>query len=296
MIRARETYPRMLDQLLPIPRTPERAARLATTLLIAAFLAIGVATAASGWHLADLQAYLAAGQLLATGGNPFEVVVWEQGLPYHYHYAPWFAAVFVPLAALPRAVVEVGWTVLLAGASIAALIPMLRWHGLTAVPIAGLMAFLLSNMVVTGNVQPLLLAGLVWTVERRAGPLAIGIAASLKLVPILLALVYVGRGEWRRAGVAVLVGGVLLAPSLFFDITPEATDTAGSALFALAPIAWGAMLLVGIGAALSLARTPHAWLAASTSTVLALPRLLAFDITNLVAALPAPRTNREDDR
>ncbi len=53
-----------------------------------------------------------------------------------------------------------------------------------------------------GNVHALLIAALVLDVERRSGPAWIGVAASLKLFPLLFVLTYLGRRQWRRAAIA----------------------------------------------------------------------------------------------
>ncbi len=290
--RAMGSYPAILEQLLPIPRTAALGSRLAVTLLVAAMLTIGIATAASNWHLTDLKAYLAAAELLAAGGNPFDVQLWERGLPYHYHYSPWFAALFIPLTALPVEFVRIGWSILLLGATGAALVPLLSAYGIRALPLAALMAFLLANLVAEGNVQPLLLAALVWTLERRSGPVAIGVAASLKITPILLALVYVGRGQWTRAILAGGVAAILISPTLLFELPETATSTGGTGLFTSAPILWAIVAVVAVVATLRLARSRFAWLSASTTTVLALPRLLVFDVTNLLASLPRADRSR----
>ncbi len=278
-----------LAEVLPIPRTPGQTARLAVNLLAAALVVVGLVTAATNWHLTDLKAYLAAADLLATGGNPFDVHLVERGLPYHYHYSPWFGALFVPLTALPVDIVRIGWSAVLISASAVALAPVMVTHGARAFALVALMAFLLTNMVAEGNVQPLLLAGLVWSLERRAGPIAIGVAASLKITPILLVLVYVGRGQYRRALVAIGAAGILVAPTLLYDLPETATTTGGTGLFTSAPILWALSAATAVVATLWLARGRFGWLAAATAMVLALPRLLIFDVTNLLAALPARR-------
>lgn len=282
--------PRAIGEALPLPSTAPRAARLTVTLLMGALVAMGAATAIANWHLTDLKAYLAAAHLIASGGNPFDVLLWEGGLPYRYHYSPWLAALMVPLSALPFGAVGTAWSAVLIGAGALALMPLVRSFGWKGLPLVLLMLFLLLNLFAEGNVQPLLLAGLVWSLERRAGPVMIGVAASLKLVPILLALVYVGRGEWRRAAVACLVTGVLLSPTLLFEVTPTAVETGGTGLFTAAPVLWAASAGASAAGALALARTKFGWLAAATSTILALPRLLIFDVTNLLAAVPESRT------
>src|SRR5688500_20302352 len=90
--RAMGSYPAILEQLLPIPRTAALGSRPAVTLLVAAMVAIGIATAASHWHPTALKAYLAAARLPPAGGNPIDVPPWDRGPRYHYHYSPSFAA------------------------------------------------------------------------------------------------------------------------------------------------------------------------------------------------------------
>ena len=48
-----------------------------------------------------------------------------------------------------------------------------------------------------------MIAPLAWFIGGRSGPLWVGIAASLKIFPILYVLTYLGRGQWVRALVAV---------------------------------------------------------------------------------------------
>ncbi len=286
------SVPTVLDDLLPTPRSLPRAGRLTVTLISLALLAVGVTTAAANWHLTDLKAYLAAADLLAAGGNPFDLALVERGVTYYYHYSPWFAGLFVPFTGLPPELIRVGWSVILIAASGLAIVPLVRMHGAAGLPLVALIAFLLLNLVAEGNVQPLLLAALVWSLERRAGPVAIGMAASLKITPILLALVYVGRGEWARALLSAAVAGLLVLPTLLFELTPNATETGGTGLFTSAPILWALLVLTALASTMWLARSRFGWLAASTATVLALPRLLIFDFTVLITAFPARRTER----
>lgn len=286
----------MLRHVLPIPRTPMSTSRLLVNSLAVAMLTIGIVTAAGAWHLTDLKAYLAAAELLASGGNPYDVELWERGLPYHYHYSPWFAALFVPLTALPVEALRIGWSVVLILASGAALTPLALRHGWSAFPLVALMAFLLTNLVAEGNVQPILVAGLVWSLERAAGPVAIGVAASLKITPILLALVYVARGQWVRAALAAGISALLVAPTLLFELPPTATATGGTGLFTSAPIVWALLLAAALGATWWLARSRFAWLAAGAATIVALPRLLIFDVTNLLVAFPREQAGPHEER
>ena len=122
---------------------------------------------------------------------------------------------------------DVAWSAVLLAASVAAVVPLARRGAWVAV---AFFAPILIGISAGGNVHALLIASLVWTVERRSGPVWIGVAASLKLFPILFALTYLGRRQWWRAGATVAITAVLLAPYLLYDLTNYVT-TAGGAAF-----------------------------------------------------------------
>jgi hypothetical protein len=143
-----------------------------------------------------------------------------------------------------------------------------------------------------GNVQPLLVLILMWGVERRGGPLWIALAASLKGVPLLLAVVYAGRGEWRRAALAAGLTVLLVAPALLFDLSgystasgPRQESLAGVSLLLFIPVAAAA-----IAAAWLLARTRFGWLAGGLAMVLSLPRLLDYESAFLLVGLARRRS------
>jgi hypothetical protein len=54
-------------------------------------------------------------------------------------------------------------------------------------------------------------------------PAWIALGASLK-GPLLLALVYAGRGEWRRAALTLGLTVVLVAPAFLFDLSRYSTS------------------------------------------------------------------------
>jgi hypothetical protein len=144
---------------------------------------------------------------------------------------------------------------------------------------------------VFGNVQPLLVLMLMWGVERRSGPLWIALGASLKAVPIALALVYAGRGEWRRAGIAAALTALLVAPMLLFDLSGYSTDPgpnqdslAGVSLYLFVPIAIASLI-----AAYRLASTRYAWAAGAFAMIASLPRLLSYEATFMLAGLAQKR-------
>ena len=200
-----------------------------------------------------------------------------------YRYAPWFAWAWVPLTFLPREVVNVLWSAVLLGASAAALIPLVRLRAWLAV------AFFVPVLVgisAIGNVQPLIVAALVLGVERRSGPLWIAAAASLKAVPILFALTYLGRREWLRAlWTGVLTAG-LVAPILLYDFSSYPGGAGGAALLIGAPLVYAAVVAAGILVSLRLARGRFGWLASATTVTLAVPRFFVYDVTFLMAAIP----------
>jgi hypothetical protein len=257
-----------------LPTVPARAIVIVLLGTFAALWAWVILHGAAGALLGDTDAYWNAAQRLHDGlplyapGDAADV----------YRYAPWFAWAWLPLTYLPQGIVYVGWETLLVAAAIAALWPIRRS------PAILLFAPLALHSVYVGNVQMLIIAPLVYRLERRDGPLWIAAAASLKATPILLALVYVGRGEWRRAAVTAAFTALLVGPMLLYDLsTYPARSYAEISLFGVSPLLWAVVAAAAVGVALYGARRQWAWLAASAAVLAALPRLLAYDITFLLA-------------
>ena len=196
-----------------------------------------------------------------------------------YRYAPWFAYAWVPITYLPKGAVLLGWMVLCLGAAIASCAPLL-WRGPAGwAALALLLPFQLEGAAF-GNVQPLLVLVLLWSVERRSGPVWVALAASLKVTPIVLAVVYAGRGEWRRAAIAAGLTAVLAVPMLAFDLSGYSTDIGAGqmSLLTISPLLWGLGVAVALGAAWILARTRYAWVAGAVALMVALPRFLLYEI------------------
>jgi len=144
---------------------------------------------------------------------------------------------------------------------------------------------------VFGNVQPLLVLILLWGVERRSGPLWIALGASLKAVPLALVLVYAGRGEWRRAGVTLLLTGVLVAPMLLFDLSNYSTASGPNqdSLAGVSPFLYIPVALIALGAAYALARTRYRWAAGAFAMVASLPRMLSYQSSFMLVGLALRR-------
>jgi hypothetical protein len=200
-----------------------------------------------------------------------------------YRYAPWFAALWS----------LVGSRLLLLLASLVA-VAYVAWQARHAWPVNVLLVGALLGSVSDGNVQPLLVASLVWSRDRWTGPAWIAIAASIKAVPAAFALVYLGRGEWRRFALFAVITALAVVPMLAFDLAAYPTDAGERTIL------WGTPLYVpvvaaGIVATLGLARSRYAWLAAATLAVVALPRFWPYDLSWLLVALvpaEAPRPAR----
>ncbi len=240
------------------------------------------------WHLKDAGAYWEAAMRLRDG-QPLYPALDSAEASDVYRYAPWFAWAWIPLTLLPKWIAYALWSVILLGASGAALLPLARRRAWAAV------AFFLPILVGIsgiGNVQPLMVAALVLGMERRSGPIWIAMAASLKAVPILFVLTYLGRGEWRRALLAGLITALLVAPMLLYDLSAYPTSAGAAALFG-DPVLYGAVVAAGILVIIRLAESKYAWLASATTVVLAVPRVFVYDMTFVLAALPAERGRRK---
>lgn len=266
--------------------------RVARTVALAVLIGIGLFNliqAATNWTLSDASAYWHAALRLREG-LPLYPVLANVDASEVYRYAPWFAWAAVPITWLPAQVAGAIWSVVLLAASAVALVPLVRARAWLLV---ALFAPILVGISAVGNVQPLLVAPLVWSVERRSGPLWIGVAASLKIFPILFAAVYVCRREWGRAAIAMAVAVALWAPALLYDLRGYATDAGQAASLFMFPLLWALVVGAGLLVTLRLARTRFAWLAAAVNVVLSLPRLFVYDVTFLmVGAVPTRRQHQ----
>ena len=270
-----------------------RGARLVALAVVIGWSISNVAFHVAAWNLADMDAYWNAA-LRLRDGQPLYPALADASAADVYRYAPWFAWAWVPITFLPKLAVNIGWSAVLLAATAIALRPLMR-PDLTSLAALMLLGSFLVWAASVGNVQPLLIAALVHGLERRSGPIWVGIVASLKAVPILYALIYVGRGEWLRAATAVAVAVVLAAPFLLYDLSryPAGSGDAPSPLIAISPLLFGAALVALAGLTIWLAKR-RAWLdrwAASVTVLAALPRITLLDLPQLLVAV---RPSSED--
>jgi hypothetical protein len=280
----------------PLPRTlPGWISFIAVALLVA-LMAYALMTYALSREVgSDVAAYWAAAERIRAGEPLY--LGGAANASDLYRYAPWFAYAWVPLTLLPRDVVTMAWVGLMLVAALASTLPLVR-HGLAGTAAFALFAPLQLQGAAFGNVQPLLVLMLLWGVERRSGPLWIAIGASLKAVPLLLALVYAGRGEWLRAGLAVLLSAILVAPALLFDLSGYSTEP-GPSQMSLTAVAFALYVVVAIAlAALAYlgARSRYRWLFGALAMLMALPRALTYETGFLLVGLARPPSEPEREQ
>lgn len=238
----------------------------------------------------DLPAFLTGARRLASGVSPYGAIT---GSSHEFVYGPWLAAAFIPATWIPEAVLAPAWHAVLAIASAVAVWPFLaarRFDGFLA---AGLLATFLAHAVWAGHFQPIMIAILGLGLPTRWGPVAVGVAASMKVTPIVLCVRWAGRGEWRKVAVATAVAAVLWAPALLLDLRGWGLPVLQThSLLGYAPIAWVAAIVVAAAAAWRLAATRYAWLAAAALWLAVLPRMILYDMSG-VAVASADLRNQE---
>lgn len=190
-----------------------------------------------------------------------------------YRYTPWFAALWS----------LVGSRLLLLIASLAA-VAYVAWRTRDAWPVNVLLIGCLLGSVSDGNVQPLLVASLVWSRDRWTGAAWVAIAASIKGVPGAFALVYLGRRQWARFALFTVIAAVAFLPMLAFDLSAYPTESGSRTILWNTPLY---VPVVAAGAVITLlaARTRHGWLAAAALAVIAMPRFWLYDLSWLLVPL-----------
>jgi hypothetical protein len=272
-----------------------RAARLLALAIVIGWSVSNAWYRITDWSLSDMDAYWSAALRVREGALLYPPLA-DPSAADVYRYAPWFAWAWVPLTYLPRALVETAWSLVLILATVAALRPLMRPTA-ASIGTAALIGSMLIWATSVGNVQPLMVAVLVHGIDRRSGPLWVGIAASLKAVPIVYVLLYLGRREWSRVLATLAVAALLAAPLL---ITPLGNYPAGPGdsqgpLWVLHPVlvASALALLAAFTIRLASQRSSYARLLAVGTLLAALPRITLMDLSNLAVAIPRPRPSKE---
>jgi hypothetical protein len=266
--------------------------------VVAVMVAVGlgfVGWSLMRWSIEDTDAYLAAAQRLASGAELYPQAL-ASDPPLAYRGAPWFIAMWIPLTAVPRPVVNVAWTAVLFIASAWAIWPLLAERRAAGIGLAALCGGLLVWTASRGNVHPLVIAALVHGVGHRSGPLWIALAASLKAVPILFVVAYAAQRQWAKVMLTLILTGLLVLPMPLLGWDPSRTP-AGVSLsvyYQIGPMAWllTAAAAVAIGVAVAFLRPRYAWASMGAASIVALPRLIFYDFSYvLVGTKPPPAKN-----
>jgi hypothetical protein len=265
----------------------ERIARIGALAIIVAMAIANIVWTLQTWPMGDIQIYWDAGERIRSG----EPLYPGTSAYTSYRYAPWFAWLWAGLTYLPYDLVAVVWQAMLLVATTVVAIPFVR-RGLIGLAVAGLLIPLLFAVSAGGNVQALLVASLLFGIDRRSGPLWIAIAASLRATPFLFVAVYAARREWGRFWLTIGLTAVLVSPMLLYQPETLLTDVAGRepGLLAVSPILWGLGAAGAIAVLVFLAwrRSPYVALAAAAAAIVSSPKLFGYDVTTLLAVRPEP--------
>jgi alpha-1,2-mannosyltransferase len=177
----------------------------------------------SSWHL-DLRVYREAGRSLYDGGSPF-TEYFDNHLP--FTYTPFGLLVLSPLALGRLGLVEAGWWL----ASAVAFVVAVRLMLISATPLAGRRAWAVAALLCAtaslalepvrsnfdyGQINLILMvmivADLTWVRTPWRGVL-VGLAAAIKLTPLVFLLYFVAARDWKSLlrGVGTVVAVTALS-------------------------------------------------------------------------------------
>lgn len=207
-------------------------------------------------------------------------------------YPPLFHILMRPLALLPFDVAASIWVGIVAVSYGLTLWRIGIWRKSVWLAV-GLVGVGIGWTIAIGQVESIIMLLL-----TLGSPLTVAMAANIKLFPILAGTYWVARRDWRSVGrlVGWTVGLVLLQlvldptntlafPASLNVVDSQVASPANLSPFAISPVLWAALLLVGVTVTIRLGRTRWGWPAAVTLAVLASPHLLSYMLTSLLACL-----------
>jgi len=242
--------------------------------------------------LADVRAYYDAGARL-NAGLPLYVQPATTDDPAFYRYPPLLAIAFRPLALLPYETAALIWEAFLIVLFVGTLVRLgLRnewtWivSGWLAAPIAWSLAVGQAQVAVTFLVA-------------LGAPWAVALGGHLKILPVIVAIYWLGRRDWRAIGrfaawfVGLTVLTFILEPAgtiafIGFSDLAQVGDVQNRSLYAISPVLWAAFVVALLGLALRYAPTRAGWALAVAASVLVTPRLLLYQLSTLQAAVRQP--------
>jgi hypothetical protein len=277
--------------------TPRLARRLRAVLFGAAVIGTLIGVNNLALHLtmdplADVHAYYDAGARL-NAGQPLYDQPADTNAAAFYRYPPLLAVAFRPLALLPFGVAAALWEVALVASFVLALRRLGLGRRATWLAL-GMLAMPVAWSLTIGQAQVLVTALLAF-----GAPWAVALAANLKLLPVLAAVYWLGRRDWRSLGrfaawiAALALVQLVLEPRgtiafISFPSLGQVGDVSNLSPYAISPLLWLVLVVAGTVLALRLAGTRYGWAAAVALSVLATPRLLAYQLSTLLAGLAAP--------
>jgi hypothetical protein len=243
--------------------------------------------------LADVRAYYDAGARL-NAGEPLYVQPATTDDAAFYRYPPLLAIAFRPLALLPYEDAALIWEAIVI-ASFALTVVRLGLRQERTWLLLGWLAPTIAWSIAVGQAQvpmTLLLA--------IGSPLAVALAANLKLLPALVAIFWLARREWRQvrwfaSWMAMIIAlQFLLEPTgslafLTFTDLAQVGTVENRSLYAIHPALWALSIVVLALLALRYGRTRAGWPLAVALSVFATPRLLLYQLMTLLAGASGPR-------
>jgi hypothetical protein len=242
--------------------------------------------------LADVRAYYDAGARLNAGLPLYEQAATTDDASF-YRYPPLLAIAFRPLALLPFDTAALIWEAVLVVLFVATMVRTglrNRWTWL----VAGWLAAPVAWSLAVGQAQ----VAVTFLVALGA-PWAIALAGHLKILPILVAVYWLGRRD-RQALVRVVAWVVGLS-LLTFVLEPNGTlaflsfsnlaqvgDIENRSIYAVSPILWVASVVALAALSLRYANTRAGWPLAVALAILATPRFFMYQASTFQAAVRRP--------
>jgi hypothetical protein len=240
--------------------------------------------------MADVRAYYDAGARL-NAGEPLYPPDADPDKAEFYRYPPLLAILFRPIAALmPYEAATILW----AGVCAVTFALTLRELGVRRFEVwaaVGILGIPIGWALAIGQAQ----VQVTWLLAIGA-PWAVALAANLKVLPVLVAIFWLGRRDWaalRAFALAMLVLGLVqlvLEPAAtleFLRVTnlSQVGDVNNLSPFKISPLLWAVLVTAGGLLAWRLAPTRWGWATAVAWSTLATPRLLSYLLMTLLACL-----------
>jgi hypothetical protein len=221
----------------------------------------------------DAVGYWNAGQHILNG----QPLYFDQGLPFGsevYLFAPWFAWVWAPMTLLPREPVMLSWMVLMCFATYWAASPLFREGTLSSIGLGCILAYALAWGALWANVMPLLVGALIHAHGRRQFPVVVGLAASLKVLPVLYLWPYVVERQWNHVAIGVGIMGILWSPALLYGISGYPTGYMPTmSLMQVSGWLWAGVAVTASLLAFALRHSKYRWLTTTAAILAIYPRV-----------------------